>query len=179
MELSKLERYYLSNQLRILEALYPDEANEFAVQREAIEQGYSFVYEMGMDYILEGDDAMSPVESKEVWETMDMFLSIDRTINELSLENLHSKYFTRFRGYDGNNESKFMGFAAFTVERLGRFAHLPLKEELYFNSHMPTRQVYSRMLTEWRKIDYGRRFPMKKEDLIKVLEAANNQEDRE
>lgn len=178
MELSKLERYYLSNQLRILEALYPNEADELAVQREAVEQGYSFVYDMGMDHILDGNDAMTPEESKEVWEAMDMFLSIDRTIQDLGLEDLHKEHFTRFRGYDGNNESKFMGFAAFTVERLGRFTHLPLKEELYFNSHMPTRQIYERMLIEWRKIDYQHRFPMRKEDLMKVLEAAVHPENR-
>jgi len=178
MELSKLERYFLSNQLRILEALYPTEADEFAVQREAIEQGYSFIYEMGMDHILDGDDVMTQNEAKEVWDAMDMFLSIDRTIQELGLEELHNEHFTRFRGYDGNNESKFMGFAAFTVERLRRFTHLPLKEELYFNSHMPTRPIYDRMLTEWRKIDYQHRFPMNKEDLMKVLEAAVHPENR-
>jgi uncharacterized protein YfbU (UPF0304 family) len=172
MELSKLERYYLSNQLRILEALYPNEADEHAVQREAVEQGYSFVYEMGMDHILDGDDAMTPEDSKEVWEVMDMFLSIDRTIQDLDLKALHEDYFTRFRGYDGNNESKFMGFAAFTVERLGRFAHLPIQEELYFNSHMPTRPIYERMLIEWRKLSYQHRFPMSIENLMRVLEAA-------
>jgi len=101
MELSKLERYFLSNQLRILEALYPTEADEFAVQREAIEQGYSFIYEMGMDHILDGDDVMTQNEAKEVWDAMDMFLSIDRTIQELGLEELHNEHFTRFRGYDG------------------------------------------------------------------------------
>lgn len=172
MELSKLERYFLSNQLRILEALYPKEADEFAVQREAVERGYSFIYDMGMDHIFDGNDAMTPEESKEVWEVMEMFLSIDRTIEEMGLQELHEDHFTRFRGYDGNNETKFMGFAAFTVERLGRFTHLPLEEELYFNSHMPTRQVYERMLSEWRNIPHERRFPMSKDDLIGVLKAA-------
>lgn len=179
MELSKLERYFLSNQLRILEALYPDEADELAVQREAVEQGYSFVYNMGMDYILDGTDSMTSEESKEVWAVMDMFLSIDKTIQDLGLEHLHGKYFTRFMGYDGNNETKFMGFAAYTVERLRRFTHLPLKEELYFNSHIPTRQIYDRMLNEWRKIEYQHRFPMREEDLMKVLEAAVYSENRE
>jgi uncharacterized protein YfbU (UPF0304 family) len=172
VELNKLERYYLSNQLRILEALYPNEADELAVQREAVEQGYSLVYDLGMDHILDGNDAMTTEESKEVWDVMDMFLSIDRTIQDLDLKALHEEHSTRFRGYDGNNESKFMGFAAFTLERLGRFTHLPLKEKLYFNSHMPTRQIYARMLIEWRKIDYQNRFPMREDDLMRVLNSA-------
>jgi uncharacterized protein YfbU (UPF0304 family) len=172
VELNKLERYYLSNQLRILEALYPNEADELAVQREAVEQGYSLVYDLGMDHILDGNDAMTTEESKEVWDVMDMFLSIDRTIQDLDLKALHEEHSTRFRGYDGNNERKFMGFAAFTLERLGRFTHLPLKEKLYFNSHMPTRQIYVRMLIEWRKIDYQNRFPMSEDDLMRVLNSA-------
>ncbi len=178
MEISKLDRYFLSNQLRILEALYPQEAGELAVQREAIEEGYSFVYDMGMDHILDGKDAMTPEESKEVWEVMDMFLSIDRTIKNLNLEHLHDEHSTRFRGYDGNNESKFMGFAAFTVERLKRFTHLPLNEELYFNSHAPMRQTYNRMLVEWRKIGYPQRFPMNEADLMRVLDARIHPDNR-
>jgi uncharacterized protein YfbU (UPF0304 family) len=178
MKLSRLERYFLSNQLRILEALYPEEAESFAVQREAVEQGYELAYTIGMDHIHDETDSVSDEDSKEVWDTMDMFLSIDRTIEESGLQELHSKHFTRFAGYDGNSESKYMGFASFTVERLARFTHLPLKEDGYFNSHMPTRPVYQRMLQVWRNIPYDKRFPMSKERLLQVLEAAVHPEHR-
>jgi uncharacterized protein YfbU (UPF0304 family) len=174
VQLSRLERYFLSNQLRILEALYPDEAERFAVQREALEQGYELAYNIGMDHIHDETESLSNEESREVWETMDMFLSIDRTIEDFGLQEFHKGNFTRFAGYDGNNESKFMGFASFTVERLDRFTHLPLKEDGYFNSHMPTRPVYQRMLKVWRQIPYEKRFPMSKNDLLQVLEAATN-----
>ena len=39
-KLTTLDRLVLSNQYRILEALYPDEAETLAIKREAIENGY-------------------------------------------------------------------------------------------------------------------------------------------
>ncbi len=178
MKLSKAERYSLSNQLRILEALYPDEAEDLAVQREALERGYEFIYEMNISQTIDDDDIMSTDECKEVWDTMDMFLSIDRTIEALGSEGLEDFHLIRFAGYDGNNESKFMAFASYTVERLKRFTHLPLREPDYFNSHMPMRDAYQRMLSEWKKIPFERRFPMSRENLELVLGAAIHPEHR-
>ena len=179
--MNKLERFFLSNQLRIMEALYPDEADGFAVQREAVEQGYSFIYDnMFMEHIYDGNDAMTRKESEEVWNVMDMFLSIDRSIKDLGLEEFHKDYSnTFFQGYDGNNEGKFMGFAAFTVERLGRFTHLPLKEKFYFNSHSPMRKSYGAMLSVWQNIDYKNRWPMSKDDLQQVLDAPSHPKNAE
>jgi uncharacterized protein YfbU (UPF0304 family) len=171
MELSKHERYYLSNQLKILEKLYPDEANEYAVQREAIEKGYSIVYNIGIDNIID-DDEMTSEECDEVWSVMEMFLSIDKTIEDLGLQREYKEDDrTQFDGYDGNNETKFMAFAEFTVQRDKRFTALPLGEEAYFNSHSPMRLSYNRMLEIWKNIDSQNRFRMSKEDLNKVLDA--------
>jgi hypothetical protein len=39
MQLSGVERWILSNQLRILEALYPDDAGSLAEQRTSLERG--------------------------------------------------------------------------------------------------------------------------------------------
>ena len=48
-KLSRLDRLFLSNQLRILEALYPEEANDLARRREALECGYEMLYDWDMD----------------------------------------------------------------------------------------------------------------------------------
>lgn len=40
-DLSLKERLFLVNQFRILEALYPDEAEYYAIQREAVSAGYT------------------------------------------------------------------------------------------------------------------------------------------
>ena len=171
MILSKYERYSLSNQLRILEALYPSEADDLAVQREAVEKGYFLAIEEGMEHIYDSDSVVSLEECEEVWSVMNMFLAIDQTIKALGKANLHDDYFTRFRGYDGNNEAKFMGFAEFTIKRMGRFAHLPLEKSDYLNSHMPIREMYLSMHEEWQRISLNSRFPMSEQDLIRVLSA--------
>lgn len=178
--LTRLERYNMSNQLRILEALYPDEAKDIAVKREALERGYEMLYGWDMDFIYDGEDVMTVEESKEVWDTMDMFDAIDRSIQKLDIskEELNGMPCVRFVGYDGNNESKFMGFAAFTVERLKRFEYLPMAKSGYWNSHMPARPIYQRMLEVWRKIPRQQSFDMTRDELFSVLSAAIHPENR-
>ena len=170
MGLSPLERWMISNQLRILEALYPEDAEHLAVQREAIEYGYEFVYDIVNPPI--GPDTMAVGDSREVWDTLDMFRAIDYSIAELKTGDFENHPNRRFSGYDGNNESKFMAFTEYTVERLGRWTDLPLRQRGYFNSHCPMRGSYRRMLDEWKKIADEERFRMTQEQVQAVLDAA-------
>ncbi|WP_417582901.1 YfbU family protein [Pelagibacterium sp.] len=176
MRLTKLERMMLINQLRILEALYPDEAPELSRQREAFERGYEILYAWDTDYVYDGDDVMTAEESREVWDTMDMFDAINRATSD-EFVNPDSS-FTKFAGYDGNNEGKFMGFAQFTVERLRRFEYLPMLKPGYWNSHMPMRDIYGRMLEAWKQIPAEQRSDMTAEQLQQVLAAAVHPENR-
>src|SRR3546814_8285721 len=64
-KLSRKERLFLSNQMRILEALYPEEAQYISTQRVAVERGYEFLYDFElMSHIYEGDDTLSFDEAK-------------------------------------------------------------------------------------------------------------------
>src|SRR3546814_2004917 len=73
-KLIRKERLFLSNQMRILEALYPEEAQYISTQRVAVERGYEFLYDFElMSHIYEGDDTLSSDEAKEVWDTLEMF----------------------------------------------------------------------------------------------------------
>lgn len=49
-----------------------------------------------------------------------------------------------FPGFDGNNESSYMGVASFLIEKLERFTRF--RERAHLNSHMPTLAGYRRML---------------------------------
>lgn len=180
MKLTKLERIFLVNQLKILETLYPDEAEQLSVQREALEQGYEMLYAWHTEHIYEGDDVMTTEESREVWDTMEMFDAIDRSLSKLPQNQIDEKrYWTKFMGYDGNHEGKFKSFAQFTVERMKRFDYLPMAKPGYFNSHMPVRDIYRRMLAEWQKVPSQSRFDLNEGDLIKILSAAVHPESRE
>ena len=172
-KLTKFERLLLRNQMRILEALYPDEADDIATQREALERGYELLYQWQADFIYEGDDAMTAEECLEVWDTLDMFDAIDRFFKKNPTAESGDLLFSKFRGYDGNNESKFMAFAAFTVERLGRFDYVPLERAGYWNSHMPMRPIYGRMQAVWSQHDREDRFNMSEDLLRAVLQSTD------
>jgi uncharacterized protein YfbU (UPF0304 family) len=86
--------------------------------------------------------------------------------------------FNKFAGYDGNNEAKFMSFARFTVERLKRFEYVPMQKPGYWNSHMPVRDIYGRMLAEWIKEPMPERMTMSEARLKAVLAAAIHPENR-
>ncbi|OJF93978.1 hypothetical protein AX761_19470 [Rhizobium sp. 58] len=176
--LSRLERLFLSNQMRILEALYPDEAEGVAIQREAIERGYEMLYQWDMDYIYDGEDKMTADESTEVWDTLDMFDAINRYVSKTPDDQNAEQHFTKFMGYDGNNETKFMAFTAYTIERLKRFDYVPTVRKGYWNSHMPVRPIYHRMLNEWRKIPRERRLDLTADEAKAILAAAVHPENR-
>lgn len=176
LKLSKLDRILMVNQLRILEALYPDEASQISVQREALERGYEMLYTLDFEYIYDGDDKMTSEESREVWDTLDMFDAIGRAM-PADLD-VSSYPVTKFAGYDGNNETKFLSFAQFTVERLNRFQYVPMQKPGHWNSHMPVRPVYRRMLDVWKRQPSPERFTLSKERLVEVLTAATHQENR-
>lgn len=113
---------------------------------------------------------MTADESREVWDTMDMFDAIERSMPEGFDYSRFPE--TKFAGYDGNNEAKFMSFARFTVERLKRFEYLPMERPGHWNSHMPVREKYCRMLAEWRLTLPAERFDLPLEALERVLAAA-------
>lgn len=176
---TRFERYQLSIQLRILEALYPDEAESIAVQREAIEHGYELLYRWQMEHIYDGDDVMTREECLEVWNTLDMFDIIGRSISEIGKPEYKEHFAAKFAGYDGNNESKFMGFAAFTVERQKRFEYV--RVERGWNSHFPARQMYLRMLEVLQSLNLAPQMGgnlLSEAQLIQVLDAATHPDQR-
>lgn len=176
LKLSKFQRILLINQMKILEALYPDESKEFIDNREILEHGYEYLYDFVYEFITDGAENMSRAECKEVWDTLEMFGSLS---SAAKLLNLHiSLGEIIFKGYDGNNEGKFMAFARFTVERMERFQYVPMDNMHYWNSHSPMRETYNRMLAVWRKLPNRARFEMSAHDVRMVLDAAVDPEVR-
>ena len=176
VSLTRLERYFLSNQLRILEALYPDEAESLSIKREAIENGYELLYGWDLEHIYDGSSVMTPSECEEVLETLAMCDAIDRATREAG--DIENKSFAKFSGYDGNNESKFKSFAEFMMRKRERFSYLPLQKDNYWNSHMPMRHVYQRMLDEWHRVSETRRYALSREETAAILAAAIHPESR-
>jgi len=185
MKLDRKDRFIISNQLKILEALYPEEASSYAIQRTAFEEGYESHYDWALEHISE--KTLTEDETGEVVDTLDMYSAIRRSVSQLSDKTGLNDFMIRFRGYDGNDpkEVQMLGYARYFVVELERFQDILDGQEKHFdfNSHMQIRDVYKRMLKEWQAIpsgiQTGQRHNLTKEQIIKILDASTHPENRE
>ncbi len=129
MELSRTERWILSNQYRILEVLYPSEAEIFKNHRDAIERGYELEY-AAICPAYPDDETLSSKGCQEVIDILSMYRALE----------------IKFPGFDGNEETNQYAYARHLRDE-DRFME-SLKES-DFNSHTPMLGRYREMLYEW------------------------------
>jgi uncharacterized protein YfbU (UPF0304 family) len=160
----------LVNQYLILERLYPEKTREYQEAREAVECGYELHYSWISPRI--DDDVVSPEECKEVLDILEMFSILNRSYDRLSDKSGIDAFRLNFRGFDGNNEPKQMGFARyFCTSGGGRHTELALGEGRdAFNSHSPVLNMYRRMLLEWRMSENP--YDPTRDEIIRIAAAA-------
>jgi uncharacterized protein YfbU (UPF0304 family) len=113
-------------------------------------------------------DAEDPVIVKEVIDVLDMWSYIERSFAALAAPEkgeLKKKLGVfgdkpRFQGFDGNNESEYMGTALFLVNELDRFVEFKGRS---FNCHHPSLDMHRRMLAAFE--------PMRKSVTVGELSA--------
>ena len=154
MKLTKQERLLFSNQLMILEKLYPDEAKYYAQHRKSLEDGYSLHYDWMFEHIC---DELSIDECKQVLHILDMYRAItfsyDKLEDKSAIESLSG---LKFRGFDGNYETALMSYTKYFIMDLERFQELKYGQEVPdLNSHTPMLASYLKMLAEWKKFEGG------------------------
>lgn len=102
-------------------------------------------------------EAEDPAVVKEVVDVLELWSFLERAYADLSedqkaeLETLvpHFGKDPKFRGFDGNNESEYMGTALFLVNELERFEEFKGRD---FNCHHPSIEMYRRMLAVFNPI---------------------------
>lgn len=149
MKLDKKDRLILYNQFLILEKLYPENAAHYAENRQAVEDGFELHYKWMTDFLTDG---LTEEQCEFVLDTLSMHRALHQTVQNLGLTD-EMKTRVQFKGFDGNAESEYLSYTQFIVLTLGKFAELkpPLQPYVSFNSHMPSVDMYNRMLNEWRK----------------------------
>lgn len=167
MDLTKKERLGFIYQLRILEALYPDDADYYAKHRTALEEGFALHY----DWLVENmSEDMSEEECREVLDILEMYRAITFGIGKLPADDpLQKHHLAKFPGFDGNNESRQMSYTRYFVVDLDRYSELQQDEYPYFNSHAPMLETYRRMLGHWR--DVAQRHELTRQDIATILGA--------
>jgi uncharacterized protein YfbU (UPF0304 family) len=144
--LSKVERMTLANQLRILEKLDSENAEEYKAYRDIIVHGYTIQYE---DVFTEIYDEMSVEECRYVYDVLDLYRVLIRSYGELKDKEGLTPDDVKFPGFDANNESKRWAFARH-LQKEGRWTETLIGD---LNSHSKsTISKYPKMLERFEPI---------------------------
>jgi len=147
MDLTKQERLIIANQFRILEKLYPEEADYYSQHRKAVEEGYKLHYNWIMESL---HDEMPEADCQEVLDVLDMYRALTFSCQKLKKEDAIEADEIRFPGFDGNSETRQFSYVNYFILDLGRYNELRYGAEYPdFNSHSPQLDKYRRMLSIW------------------------------
>lgn len=146
MKLSVTERLMLSNQYRILERLYPDEAESYARFQRILESGYEIHYN---DLAPWGTEPpISRVEAKEALDILSMYQDMQHCFDNLADKSGIDADDIVFPGFDGNNDINKLSYTRYAVEECGRFSGLRYRD---LDAHAPVTEPHERMLEEYHK----------------------------
>ena len=146
MKLSKTERLILANQFKILELLDPNEAEGYGNHRIALEDGFTLHYSDAFQNIW---DELPEDECRYVLDVLDMHRALHFSYEKLKDRAGIEERSIKFSGFDGNNETHHMSYCRYFCDRLGRYKELADHGHEGYNSHMPTLDMYRRMLGAW------------------------------
>lgn len=167
MNLDKIQRRILSNQYMILQKLYPEEAESFGNYRKALEDGYALHYDWMFQDIL---DELSVDECRWVLNVLQMHRALHNAQKRLGDTAGVSEDDVKFRGFDGNDEDDYFGYAQYFMFDLKRYQELwPKGDFPDINSHHPMRQEYERMLAAWESSEDT--VELSREDLLRIVRA--------
>ena len=167
MDLSKKDRVFLINQYQILKSLYPNESSHYDELIEILQNGYEIFYSMIDEWV---GDEMPADQGRLVLDILNFYRFVeDYKLNNPDDKEVNDNLWSLFRGFDGNSESEYMGFARFLINRQNKFSEQQQYKQKTdnFNSHMPTLEKYSNMIQAWRKL--GGNYLNSREDILTVL----------
>lgn len=166
MELTQRDRLLLANQYRILEKLYPGEADHFANARKAVEQGYVLEYKTLVEHLWK---EMPEEQCREVHDILNMFRGLNAAYRGLSDKAGIDEAKLTFSGFDGNDkvEVGYLTYVHYLIDDLKKWSELR-REDL--NSHVTLLPMYRAMLEEYRNSENEHR--LTRTDLLRILAKA-------
>ncbi len=151
MILSQSERLILYNQYEILKQFTKDkhDIKHYEAVQTALESGYTRNYDIFCRHIRE--EELESEKMNYVYDVLDMYRLLSDSFDELHApekELIHSLDIS-FLGFDGNEESEYLGYADFIINSLGAYSENKRPD---LNSHAPTLWRYDKMLSQLREI---------------------------
>ena len=168
MEFTKKERVALINQYRILGKLYPEEASHYEELEEILVEGYEIFYSKVTEWI---DDDMPTHKCKLVLDILELYRFIEDYIKVSKDKTAKGHHRSSFMGFDGNNESEYMTFARFLIEKQDKFVEQKANfaKNDHLNSHVPMVETYKRMLGTWNGL--GKPYKLNAQQVISILDS--------
>ncbi|MFY0758754.1 YfbU family protein [Metabacillus dongyingensis] len=167
MELTKYERLNLINQYKILEKLYPEEANDYKLLRTALEEGYVLNYNDSFHWM---EEELSKENCREVLDILNMYRTLTFSYRDLNDKGNINESDVIFPGFDGNHETGQYVYAKYYIFDLDRYHELHDKIQYPdFNSHRGMLNKYRRMLSVYNQLND--KHSLNAEEIRNVLEA--------
>ncbi len=162
IKLTDVERLILANQYEILSKLNDDET--YATWAETLRSGQEWLYSQYFDHL---SPNLPEREAEHVLTILGIFSDLRDSYSQLSDKTGIDSSQVEFPGFDGNNESELLGFAR-ALRKHDRFADIV--GEHAKNSHMPTTEMYERMIERWRELGEPA-YPYDKKTIEEILAA--------
>lgn len=145
MKLTRVERWMLSHQHKILARLDPDKAGRHERIVHMLERGYEL--DLRREVTVDFEAGVSAEDAELVRLVLDMFLALQRSHEALGSDSPATDTDVVFPGFDGNNEAELLMYARFVLDG-GEFDGLEFNG---LNSHGQYGDAYTRMLTRWHE----------------------------
>jgi len=169
IELTDKERLFLANQYEILAALNDDEHS--ALMAETLKAGHKWLYDQFFDSLSEN---LPDSQAQHVLTILGIFGDMQASFENLTDKSGIEEKALPFSGFDGNNESELLSFAGSLIKH-GRFESTLGKSAR--NSHMPTSDLYGRMIQRWKELG-SPNHPYGKETIQEILAARIHPDNR-
>ncbi|MDE9565458.1 YfbU family protein [Xenorhabdus bovienii] len=154
MKYSEAEKLQLLMLCDIYEKSKIQDGIKTNIIREAIDTGNTWAISWLYPSIDEKEK--SPNDVNFVCKVLDMYIVLESTYNQLDSEKqslltteaspFGGRSSVIFPGFDGNNEADLMSIGEM-LHRLGRYKNIDTSK----NTHIPTRETYSRMLSVYEE----------------------------
>lgn len=144
------KRMVLANQYRILSHLDVDEQDFWSRAADRAIKGWPVEDLPDVEIIRSYQrDALTREDQLFVLDALNVF-ELLQDGEKRGMRPKREHCFTRFPGFDGNKETKLLSYVRHAVENEQRFESVERWSE-DFNSHMPTVELYQRMISAWER----------------------------
>lgn len=164
MKLTRVERWILANQYRILQELSEQPTKLYDQVIQILEQGYEDEYDFAAQYLR--DETLPHIIAEEVKDILRMFSEFQWIRDQVTLRDYRHEALFHFWGFDGNNNHEYLAYASFLLER-GDFRDLGMTS--CANSHSDTIETYRSMVRLWKALpSHG--LDMTESDVLAILD---------